>query len=128
MEDKVKSYKDLNIWQKGMDLAGTSYKLSKTLPESERYGLISQIQRAAVSVPANIAEGWARKHTKEYIHFLHISLGSLAELETLLIISSNLGYTKERSEEQQTMSGTIRELQKMIYAVIKSLDRKIEKR
>ncbi len=87
-------HKDLDIWKLGIELVEKIYKVTETFPESERFGLISQIQRSAVSYPSNIAEGAARKSHKEYIHFLYISLGSLSELETQLIITDKLGYLK----------------------------------
>ena len=88
----IKSYKDLEIWQEGIELVGTVYKLTSTFPKDELYGLTSQMRRAAVSVPSNIAEGYARHHRPELRQFLYVSLGSLAELETLSIVAARLGY------------------------------------
>ncbi|MHB8918536.1 MAG: four helix bundle protein, partial [Desulfocucumaceae bacterium] len=88
----MESYKELEVWQKAITLVIELYKLTKCFPQEERYGLISQIQRAGVSVPANIAEGWGRGSTKEYIQYLRVSRGSLAELETHLIIAQKLNY------------------------------------
>ena len=90
-------HKDLDIWKLGIELVEKIYKITKSFPESERFGLISQMQRSAVSYPSNIAEGAARNSLKEYIHFLYISLGSLSELETQLIISQKLGYHNDNS-------------------------------
>ena len=84
---KVESFKDLFVWQKGIELVNDIYKLTKQFPEDEVYGLTSQIRRAAISIPANIAEGCGRGTTKNYIQFLEISRGSLLELETLIIIA-----------------------------------------
>ena len=116
---KAKSYKDLLIWQKGMALALNVYRLSVVFPGDERFGLISQVRRAAVSVPSNIAEGQARHTTKEFLQFLSHALGSLAELETQLLLSVDLGYvTRER------ITGELRaidELQKMTVALRKKL-------
>jgi len=81
---KINSYKDLIAWQKGVALVSDIYKTTKTFPESEKFGMCSQLQRAAVSIPSNIAEGWGRKHTKNYLQFLRISRASLYEVETLL--------------------------------------------
>ena len=78
----VNSYRDLRVWQKAMDLVVTSYEVAKQFPQSELYGLVSQIQRAAVSIPANIAEGHGREHLGDYLHHLSIANGSLMELET----------------------------------------------
>jgi len=88
----VATHKDLDVWKDAIDLVTEIYRLTANYPESERFGLISQMRRAAVSVPSNIAEGAARGSNKEYIYFLNISLGSLSELETQLIISQNLEY------------------------------------
>ena len=84
---KVESFKDLFVWQKGIELVNDIYKLTKQFPKDEVYGLTSQIRRAAISIPANIAEGWGRGTTKNYIQFLEISRGFLLELETLIIIA-----------------------------------------
>ena len=86
----IKSYKDLEIWQEGIQLVKSVYKLTREFPKEELYGLTSQMRRAAVSIPANIAEGYARHHRNECRQFLYIMLGSLAELETLGIVSLQL--------------------------------------
>jgi len=83
----VQSYRDLQVWQKSMDLVTECYRATQQFPKTEIYGLTSQLQRAAVSVPANIAEGQGRQHTKEFIQHLSIAYGSLAELETHLQIA-----------------------------------------
>ncbi|APG26460.1 four helix bundle protein [Syntrophotalea acetylenivorans] len=88
----MKNHKDLDVWQLSMGLVTDIYKLTGVFPKEEIYGLSNQMRRAAVSVPSNIAEGAARNSKKEFIQFLHISLGSLAEVETQLIISNNLEY------------------------------------
>jgi four helix bundle protein len=89
----VKSYKDLLVWQKAMDLVVESYRISERLPRTETYGLASQIQRAAVSIPANIAEGHGRDHLGEYLYHLSIAKGSLMELETHLLLVNRRSYT-----------------------------------
>lgn len=86
------THKELDVWKEAIDLVTQVYKLTGIFPESERFGLISQMRRAAVSVPSNIAEGAARGTNKEYIHYLNMSLGSLSELETQILISQNLDY------------------------------------
>lgn len=86
----LRSYRDLRAWQEAIKLVEMVYGLTRTMPQEERYGLCSQMQRASVSVPSNIAEGYGRDHRKEYVHHLSISKGSLAELETLVIISEKL--------------------------------------
>ena len=89
-----RSHRDLRAWQKAIDLVSAVYKFTQDFPEYERYGLVGQMRRAAVSVPANIAEGAARNSTKELLHFLSISCGSLSELDTLVSVSEKLGYVK----------------------------------
>jgi len=88
----INSYKDLTVWQKSIELVVEIYKLSELFPKSEMYGLASQMRRAAVSIPANIAEGFARKHRKEYSQFIRIAYASGAELETHLEIAKRLGF------------------------------------
>lgn len=89
---KIESYRDLTVWQKGMDLVVESYRLASQLPSSEIYGLSAQIRRAAVSAPANIAEGHGRHHTGDFVHHLSMANGSLRELETLLLIAVRLRF------------------------------------
>jgi len=92
MTVSLKSYRDLLVWQKAIDLVVISYKATAGFPKSETYGLISQIRRAATSIPANIAEGYGRGSRKEYLQFLSIAQGSLKELETHFIVSEKLTY------------------------------------
>jgi four helix bundle protein len=92
---KVASYRDLLVWARAMDIVEVCYKLSKQIPPSEIYGLISQIRRAAVSIPANIAEGHGRRNLGEYIQHLSIANGSLKELETHLLIAGRLHYISD---------------------------------
>lgn len=92
MEDKIKRFTDLRVWQKGVELVKNIYSLTKKFPREELYGLSMQARRAAVSVPSNIAEGFRRRHAKEYKQFLRVALGSCAELETQIIIANELGY------------------------------------
>src|SRR5215510_5282912 len=88
----VKSFRDLRVWQAGMDLVEQVYLLTQQFPKHEMYGLASQMQRAAISIPSNIAEGHTRTHSKEYLHHLSIARGSLAELQTQLEIALRLKY------------------------------------
>ena len=116
---KAKHYKDLQIWQKGILLAQAVYKLTEKFPAEERYGLIAQMRRSAVSIPSNIAEGQARQGTKEFLQFLSHANGSLAELETQLVLSEKLGLC-----DPKTLSEVLRnvdELQRMIRAMRRSL-------
>jgi four helix bundle protein len=91
------THKDLDIWGESIDLVERIYKITDTFPQSEMYGLTNQMRRSAVSIPSNISEGAARSSNKEFIQFLYISLGSLSELETHLIISSKLRYMEDES-------------------------------
>ena len=98
MNSDIRSHKDLKVWQESMDLVTEIYRLSDCFPENEKYGLISQIRRCAISIPSNIAEGCARKGNRELLQYLYVSLGSLAELETQYEIAQNLKYIKESEE------------------------------
>ena len=93
----MSTHKDLDVWKLAIDLVERIYEVTKLFPKEELYGLTSQLRRSAVSVPSNIAEGYARNGIKELMHFLYISLGSLSELETQIIISIKLNYTKDES-------------------------------
>lgn len=96
---KIQSYKDLIAWQKSMELSVLVYKLTDNFPKSEMFSLVNQIRRATVSIPSNIAEGWARKGLGEYIQFLSIAYGSASELETQLILSKKLRFGEKEAEE-----------------------------
>jgi four helix bundle protein len=89
---RIKSHRDLTVWQLGMEIAVETYRISREFPKDEQFGLTSQLRRAATSVPANIAEGNARSSTKEYLHSLSIAVGSLAEVETYLDLATRLSY------------------------------------
>ncbi len=116
---KPRHYKDLLIWQKGMALAKVVYRLSLQFPADERYGLTAQVRRAAVSVPSNIAEGQARHTTKEFLQFLSHAQGSLAELETQLLLSVELEYVRQEAASPGLQE--IDELQKMIVGLKRKL-------
>ena len=90
----LKNYKELKVWQKAYQLCGDIYKSTRSFPKEERYGLTSQIRRSAVSVPSNIAEGYGRKTTQEYIQALYIAYGSNCELETQILLAGDLRYLK----------------------------------
>ena len=115
----IKSFRDLNIWKNAIKLVKLIYEITQTFPNSEIYGLTSQIRRAAVSVPSNIAEGHIRRHTAEFKQFLFIALGSLAELETQITISNELGYVNKDSKK--TVIQTIVVLSKQIRSLISKL-------
>lgn len=95
LNQKFKTYKDLDVWKLGIELVEKIYSVTNFFPKTEVYGLTSLIRRAAISVPSNIAEGAARNSDEEFLKFLYISLGSLSELETELHIAQNLGYLGE---------------------------------
>jgi len=99
MEKKTQSYKDLVVWQKGIALAKLIYTITAKFPAEEKFGLVSQMRRAAVSIPSNIAEGQARHTTGEFIQFISHAEGSVAELETQLILSIELGFAKRETAE-----------------------------
>ena len=115
----MKNYKELEVWKKSVGLALDLYKTTNEFPSSEKFGLTAQIRRAATSVPANIAEGWGRGTTKEYIQFLLIARGSLMEVETHVIISRGLNFLTERqSGDVQTQ---IQEVGRMLNGLIQAL-------
>jgi len=115
----MKDYKEPEVWQKGVTLATSLYDVSRGFPDTEKFGLTTQVRRAATSVPANIAEGWGRGSTKEYVQFLHVARGSLLELETHLIIADRLGYlSRERfAEAQKTIESIGMMLNRLITAL-----------
>ncbi len=113
---KINSYKELIIWQKSMELVRIIYSLTDQFPKNELYGLVSQMQRAAVAIPSNIAEGYLRGHRKEYAQFLSISLGSAAELETQLLISESL--PKFKPMDFSKAESLVNEIMKMLYVMV----------
>lgn len=120
----IKSYKDLIVWQKSMDLVVDVYEIIKNLPQRELYALSSQMQRSVVSVPSNIAEGFGRSHTKEFIHFLQISLGSTYEIQTQTEICLRLHYITH--QDATRISALSEEIAKMISALIQKLKLKLD--
>lgn len=119
----INSYRDLKVWQAGMDLAEQVYKLTQAFPKQETYGLSSQIQRAAVSVHSNIAEGHGRDSTKEYLHFLSVALGSLHEVETQLILAGRLKYLDQK--DLDLVLARMDEAGRMLRGLQKSLKAKL---
>jgi len=89
-DNALKTHRDLDVWKKAMDLVENLYNITSNFPVEEKYGLVSQIRRAAVSIPSNIAEGAGRKSDKEFVQFLYVSMGSLSEVETQLLIAQRL--------------------------------------
>ncbi|HEV2498497.1 MAG TPA: four helix bundle protein [Terriglobia bacterium] len=115
----VRSYRDLKVLERVMDLVLESYKLTSSFPKAEVYGLISQIRRAAVSIPANIAEGHGREHLGDYLRHLSVANGSLMELETHLLIAGRLDYVKR--EQMEPALRLAAEVGKMLSGLTKSL-------
>jgi len=121
MEEKKPSrnYRDLVVWQDSIQLAKTIYKLTERFPKHETYALADQIRRALVSVPSNIAEGQARKAPGDFRRFLHIALGSLAEVDTQLVLAQEFGYLQK--DDVDELFEQIQALRKKLYALINSL-------
>ncbi|HEY1114602.1 MAG TPA: four helix bundle protein [Chitinophagaceae bacterium] len=115
----MKNFKQLNIWQKGLDIAVQSYKLIESFPKEERFGLSSQMTRAAVSIPSNIAEGSSRSSIKDYNRFIEVSLGSSYELETQALIASAINYGDEKLRTRLLQD--IEEEQRMLIAFIHTI-------
>jgi len=116
---QIKSFRDLRVWQGGMEIVQAIYAITQGFPKHELYGLASQIQRAAVSVPSNIAEGHARESTKEYLQHVSIAQASVAELETQLEIAKRLGYIS--SDEYDALLNQLSQLGKQLYALRNAL-------
>lgn len=123
MKEKINTYKDLLVWQKAVAVVTSIYTLTKSFPQEEKFGIISQLNRASVSIPSNIAEGWGRESTKSYLQFLKIARGSLMETETLLEISKNLKLITDI--DFTAISNDLEEVSKMLQGLIKSIQQKI---
>lgn len=118
----ISSFRELKVWQKSMDLVELTYKEIRKLPQEERFELKSQMQRCAVSIPSNIAEGYARSSTKEYLNFLSIAKGSAAELLTQLLLCVRLGYRSD--DDVAGAIALLTEVDKMLTAMTASLKNK----
>lgn len=116
-------FRELEVWKKSMELTEAVYRVSGRFPQDERYGLMSQLRRAAVSVPSCIAEGHARCSRREFSRFVSIALGSLAEVETQVMLAQRLGYVEEEAE--QTLSSAS-EIGKMLHGLRRSLARELD--
>ena len=112
---KVNTHHDLDVWKRSISYVTIIYELTETFPSEERFGLISQIRRSAISIPSIVAEGAARRSDKGFLQFLYISLGSVAELETQLIISNNLKFM----ESSDQLLSELNEIKKMTLGLIK---------
>lgn len=120
----IKTFRDLIVWQKSMSLVTELYRLSTAFPKEEVYGLTSQMRRCAVSIPSNIAEGFGRQSTSDYVRFLNIASGSLYELQTQIEISHNLGYVGKDAFD--AIYEDTREIERMLSSLIRSLKRRNE--
>jgi four helix bundle protein len=118
---EVKSYKDLLIWQKGMDIVLSTYHLISDFPKDELYSLSSQIKRSSVSIPSNISEGYGRQSTQSYIQFIKIARGSLYELETQLLIAQRLNFIKDENSFLELIN-MISDESKMINSFLNKLE------
>ncbi|MGA9117921.1 MAG: four helix bundle protein [Bacteroidota bacterium] len=117
---QTRDYRDLLVWQKGIHLVKDIYALTRGFPKDELFGLSSQLRRAAVSVPSNIAEGQQRRSVNDFKRYLSIALGSLAEIDTQLVVAGELGYTS--GEGLRQLQSDICDMRKMLYGLIASLE------
>ncbi|QDU87160.1 hypothetical protein Pla175_05160 [Pirellulimonas nuda] len=123
MSDPIRSYQDLEVWKSGMRVTLRVYELTRIFPDDERFGLVSQLRRAATSIPSNIAEGHARQSTKEYLHHVSYALGSLAEVETQVLIAEELKYLCR--DNSQTLLSDLAGLGKQLRALATALKRNL---
>lgn len=117
----LKNFKELKVWEKSYQLSLSIYKITSKYPDDEKFGLTSQIRRAAVSIPSNIAEGYGRRTRADYIKFLHIAYGSCCELETQMLISIDLNYMN--NEKGIEIMDNIKEVERMLKSLITSLEK-----
>lgn len=117
----IKDYKDLQVWQKGIELVKEIYTITKKFPKDELFSLVSQMRRSAVSIPSNIAEGWMRQHRNEYVQFIYHALGSCGELDTQVIIANSSGYMDDKKLED--LEERINHIIRMLRNLIKGLQR-----
>jgi len=116
--DQLRTHKDLDVWNKAMELAGEVYSITRQLPREEIYGLTLQTRRSAISIPSNIAEGAARHSKKEFIQFLYVALGSVAELETQLMLATRMGFISDSG-----VFNRIERVRKMLLGLLRFLKR-----
>ena len=119
MSGKIRTYKDLIVWQKAVELVVAVYEVTGAFPDSEKFGLVNQLRRAAVSVPSNIAEGYGRGSTNDYLRFLKIAAGSCNEIETQIEIAHRLEYMT--IVHYKTLCENIKEINKMLATVIRKI-------
>ena len=119
----METHKDLRVWQQSIDFVSSIYLMTRSLPKEELFGLVSQMRRAAVSIPSNIAEGYARGTDKEKVHFLRISSGSMSELETQLTLCLKLGYISQ--EKYNATSEQLVSVWKQLNALISTIRKRL---
>ena len=119
MSDGINSYRDLKVWQRGMDLCATIYKLTQKFPADERFGLTAQLRRGSVAIPSNIAEGYGRMHTGDYRRLLTMAFGSLMQVETQLLLAERFGLVevKEALDQCDQLGRMLNKLISKIYLV-----------
>lgn len=117
--DRIHSHRDLEVWKRAMDLAVEVYQTTNKFPKEEVYGLSMQARRSAVSIPSNIAEGAARNSSKEFVQYVHVSLGSLAELETQLLLARRIGFLTANKPLD-----LVDQIRRMLVGLLRSLERK----
>jgi four helix bundle protein len=116
----IRSYKDLNVWKASMELVCEVYEVTRNFPDTERYGLTSQMRRCAISVPSNIAEGWSRNSARSFISYLNIASGSMSELLTQLEIARRINYISDEKTIHLNLKGI--EISKMLYMLTKKIE------
>jgi len=119
MSEKIDNFKQLKIWQMGIEIARDVYVLTERFPKEEMYGLTSQVRRASVSIPSNVAEGFKRNHCKEFSQFIHVALGSAAEIETQLIVSREVGYIN--TTDLKNISNKLDQFSRMATSLLKKM-------
>ncbi len=126
MSATISSYEDLDAWKLGVRACTRVYEATASFPSDERFGLVSQLRRAVVSIPSNIAEGWGRGSTQDYARFLRIARGSLYEVETQLVVAKELGFMPDEACRETTAS--VRECGRVLAGLIKSIEKKLGSR
>ncbi|HNR95192.1 MAG TPA: four helix bundle protein [Kiritimatiellia bacterium] len=120
----IKTYRDLHVWQDGVVFVTELYRLTRDFPREEMFGVVSQIRRAAISIPSNIAEGYGRRSSRDYVRFLQISMGSLFEIQTQLEIARNLEYLS--SDTYESLYAMSRKIERMLSSLIRKIQERKE--
>jgi four helix bundle protein len=121
-QQKIKTYRDLIVWQKSINIVTDTYRVTRHFPKQEAFGLILQIRKSSISIPSNIAEGYSRYSNKEFTRFLEIAIGSLSEMQTQLLISLNLEYLSKN--DFTILTENSREIERMLSSLIRKLKAK----